>query len=75
MKQVVMIKDSAARSYKEEIQKITYSNYTENLMVTKKQALDDLKTKNLSSFNNHQTHTTAQLFKGSGWEKETNTNR
>ena len=44
-------------------------------METKKQAIEDLKTKNLSSFNDHQTHSTAELFKESGWEKETDINR
>ena len=59
MKQVVMIKDSTAKTYRADLQKITYSNYTEDFMNIKKQALDDLKTTSLSSFDNHKIHTTA----------------
>ena len=61
-----MIKDATAKSYKKEIQEITWSNYTEKFMETKKRALEDLKTKNLSIFNDHQIHSTAKLFKESG---------
>ena len=44
-------------------------------MNTKIQTLEDLKTKNLKSYSDHKTQTTAQLFEGSGWENETNSNR